>query len=137
MIGLEDILVAARTIYGEARGEEHGARVAVAHVIVNRWRKSMTEGTTRDSTIARVCYRDKQFSCWNANDPNFKAVQSVEIADEIFRDCMRSILFAIDAPTDLTEGALHYHDESISNPWPGHQPSLLMGRLYFYNTVPL
>ena len=136
IVALEDILIAAKTIYGESRGEDYPTKLAVAHVILNRWRRAQRAGTTKDSTIARVCYRDMQFSTWNANDPNFQAVQLADVMQEAFRDSMRAILEAVNQAHDPTGGALHYHDESIDNPWPEHNPSLISGRLLFYNTVP-
>ena len=34
---LEDVLLCARTVWGEARSEDQVGRRAVAHVMINRW----------------------------------------------------------------------------------------------------
>lgn len=51
------------TIIGEARGEPIEGQVAVANVILNR-------SKVRKLSIKDVCLQEKQFSCWNTNDPN-------------------------------------------------------------------
>jgi hypothetical protein len=57
----DDVDTLARTIYGEARGENMLGKRAVAHVILNRVKANSWWG----KTIAGVCRYKWQFSCWN------------------------------------------------------------------------
>ena len=81
MILLEDVLIAARTVYGEARGESLVGKKAVVHVLMNRVAKKIMDS---DSTIAQAALRFKQFSCWNENDPNRLLLQRVDVDDKDF-----------------------------------------------------
>lgn len=56
----------ALTIWGEARGESVEGQIAVANVIMNRWRNN----PEKYKSVKEVCFEPKQFSCWNDNDPN-------------------------------------------------------------------
>jgi len=60
---LTDSEILFLTLLGEARGEPIEGQVAVANVIMNR-------AKLRKQIIKVVCLSPKQFSCWNANDPN-------------------------------------------------------------------
>ena len=139
---LEDVLIASRTVYGEARGEPKNGKLAVAHVLINRWKR--TDGQfAKDDTLATTCLRHLQFSIWNAGDPNFVKIHQVQIDNDLFRECLRCVLEAIDEP-DFTSGSTHYH--TIAKPmfasdWPpvwaqGHVPVLTLGAHAFYNDIP-
>lgn len=56
------------TVWGEARGEPIGGRIAVCWVIRNR-------AEHRNQTIQTVCLARWQFSCWWGNDANALAVR--------------------------------------------------------------
>jgi N-acetylmuramoyl-L-alanine amidase len=115
-----DILVGALTIYGEARGDTQEGKVAVAHTIVNRckaqkwWGKGY--GDNPDHSIATVCLKPSQFSCWNDGDPNKKTLFDrraegfdLNIADKDFRACLKALIDAVDGFTvDHTKGSTHY-----------------------------
>jgi len=66
---LEDLIIAAKTLWGEARGDSVEGRLAVAHVFMNRWRSTGGQWA-KDDTLAKTCLRPWQFSAWNSNDPN-------------------------------------------------------------------
>lgn len=65
----------ALTLYGEARGESMLGKLAVAAVLRNRLYAGRW-GTT----YAAVCLASKQFSCWNAKDPNLPKLQRLHAA---------------------------------------------------------
>ena len=129
---LEDVLIGARTIYGEARGEPYEGMKAVAHVLINRWRFKQGD---RDHSIAAAALRWLQFSAWNENDPNRERLQAANLGDPKFRLALRAMLEAVDEK-DLTLGARHYHATTISPKWSaGHIPCVVIGNHAFFNTV--
>ncbi|KKN80693.1 hypothetical protein LCGC14_0327850 [marine sediment metagenome] len=138
MILLEDVLILARTVYGEARGEDDEGRRAVAHTPINRW-KSRSGQFARDDTLATACLRHRQFSAWDAGTPaqarNLDRMLTVTLNDPVFRACLAAALKALNEP-DFTGSAKHYHALSISPAWAkGHKPCFVTGNHAFYNDV--
>lgn len=132
MILLEDVLIAARTVYGEARNQSLVGKKAVAHVLQNRVNKTLMDS---DSTLAQASLRFKQFSCWNENDPNRLIIQRVSLDDPDFRNCLKCTLESIDE-VDFTNGATHYHNKDILPRWAvGHSPCFTEGDHLFYNDI--
>lgn len=132
---LEDVLIAARTVFGEARGEPYDGKKAVAHVLLNRW-KSDSGQFSKDDTLATACLRHVQFSAWSATDPNLAVMVAVDLNDKRFRECLRAMLEAFDEP-DLTDGATHYHRSTLSVYWSrGHEPVAEIGNHVFFNDIP-
>ena len=129
---LEDVLIGARTIFGEARGEPYEGMKAVAHVLINRWRFKQGD---RDHSVAAAALRWLQFSAWNENDPNRERLQAANLGDPKFRLALRAMLEAIDEK-DMTLGARHYHTTAISPKWAqGKMPCVIIGAHAFYNDV--
>lgn len=113
---LSDIEILGLTIIGEARGERIEGQVAVGSVIRNRLQSG------KNKTYHEVCLADKQFSCWNQNDPN-RAVL-VELAemlstgkfltDAYYKQCMFVAKGIVGWHImDNTAGSLHYLTNSI------------------------
>jgi hypothetical protein len=114
-----DILVATLTIHGEARGCTQAGRTAVAHTIINRARAASWWGKGvrpyADHSLAAVCLKPQQFSCWNTNDPNAKLLTTLRaeyrqaIQDHTCRAALKALIDALDgfAP-DETFGCTHY-----------------------------
>ena len=65
-ISRNDLIVMAKTMWGEARGEGYNGLVAVGWVIQNRCERGGWFG----NTIREVCLKPYQFSCWNNDDCN-------------------------------------------------------------------
>lgn len=138
MITPADIVIAARTIYGEARGESYEGKKAVAHVLINRTDHRRGDP---DHTLAATALRHRQFSAWNEGDANREKLQEIDVDDPVFRDCMRAILEALDEP-DPTKGSRHYMTvQRRARGWPGNwgekkTPVARIGNHLFYNDVP-
>lgn len=115
--------IAARTIFGEARGETADGKLAVMHVLLNR----LAAG--RWKTLAAVCMASKQFSCMNDGDPNRIKLFSVSAEDLVDE------YVAVDNPgDDLTLGAEYYYAVGIQPPpWVSAMAkTVVIGRHVFY-----
>lgn len=123
--------IAARTIYGEARGEGHAGMDAVAHVLLNRVKDGRWGKTLFD-----VCLAPWQFSCWNKADPNRAVMLALDDADPILEQCAESVSFAETNP-DPTGGAMWYYADTMSAPnWTvGATQTAHIGHHIFYRNV--
>lgn len=134
-----DIDTMARTIYGEARGESRAGQVAVAYVILNRasrpswWSRGAGPGIP-DDTIAAVCRRSAQFSCWNTTDPNLKKLLAASAADPVFAGCLSVVAEVLSGViSDPTGRADHYHHHAITAAWSkGVTPTAVIGNHKFF-----
>lgn len=128
----QDLDTLSRTIYGEARGEfiKFGVAplIAVANVILNRWRKKFAP------TIHAVCKSPYQFSCWNPGDPNLQEITKVDQKSIIFRKCCEVAQKVLSEEwPDLTDGCDHYHARSIKPYWAIYkEPKRIFGSHFFY-----
>lgn len=113
----KDIL--ARTLYGEARGEYKttglAAFIAVANVIANRVATPFKYG----KTYGDVCLKARQFSCWNAGDPNRLVIQRENLdQDALFRIAQKVAYHVMQGKwPDLTRGSDHYHAMNCTPYW--------------------
>ena len=134
---LEDVLLAARTVWLEGRGETYTGKRAIAHVLINR--TDYKKGDA-DHSLAATSLRHRQFSGWNENDPNRIKVQKANMDNKAFRECVRAVLQAIDEP-DFTNNSRHYMTKARRNRgWPRswgkpRTPIAKAGKHLFYNNV--
>lgn len=125
-----DFWFLAATIYGEARGEPWQGKVAVAWVIQNRL-KSRRWGNSYRSVVTAP----KQFSCWNASDPNYAVIQRANLEDAVFQSCVAAGAAAhFDLCNDPTDGALHYAASYIRPKW-ATDDFVKIGHHHFYRGV--
>ncbi len=132
----------ARTIWGEARGESEEGQVAAAWVMRNRvlaaqafiTRMKRAHPLFGDGTLLGACRAPRQFSAWNAEDPNRAKLLQVGFEDAAF--CRA---FAVAAQVcgglikDPTGGATHYHHHAIEPAWAkSMKPKALIGAHMFY-----
>ncbi|NRP73909.1 hypothetical protein ILFOPFJJ_04827 [Ensifer psoraleae] len=109
---LRDRIILARTLYGEARGEDPQGKRAVAAVVINRAKSKRWEGRS----IEAICLQRLQFSCWNANDPNRNIIKNKQPGkgDGIFDQCYAIAEQAVLGQLlDETDGATHFHADTI------------------------
>ncbi|WOI51976.1 cell wall hydrolase [Parvularcula sp. LCG005] len=105
----EDVDYMARTLWGEARGEDDAGMKAVAWVIRNR-----RDSGRFPSSIKGVVTQAWQFSTWNATDPNRAKMLAVTESDSQFRRAQSIAQLVLSGATpDPTGGAVHYANESI------------------------
>lgn len=116
----QDIDTAARTLWGECRGEPQAGQIAVAWVIRNRAERKRFAGALvgHAGAVDRVCKAKWQFSCWwDQQAPHLKALTADRL--EMQTDLVKGVLGGI--TPDPTNGADHYH--TIAKPgyadaWP-------------------
>ncbi len=127
--------VMARTLWGEARGENRIGMEAVACVIMNRVHLAQRRGGMWwGHDVFSVCQKPYQFSCWNKDDPNRPKLLAVTTADPRFRVAMdiarRAVTLGLN---DMTMGADHYHTRAVKPKWSkGRTPCALIGQHVFF-----
>jgi len=102
-----DVLLMAKTIVGEARGESWEGKLAVAHVIMNR----LKAGGWYGSTIPQVINKPYQFSCWNKKDINRAIASKPEKHpdESAWQECQAAAKLVYEGKVkDNTRGATHY-----------------------------
>jgi N-acetylmuramoyl-L-alanine amidase len=111
----QEIDILARTMYGEARGEDDKGKAAVAWVVRNRAERGGWWG----DDIAEVCLKPYQFSCWNQNDPNRKKIERLSArGNPLFQKCIDIASDVLRGKiSDLTKGANHYHAPHVKPSW--------------------
>lgn len=142
---LSDKEIVALTLWGEARGETHTGRAAIAHVIDNRVKaKRHSFGLTS----REVCLKRWQFSCWipEGGAANYQRV--IEAGRAIKRciplgpkllDCL-AIVDTLQTIPDLTCGATHYLTRELYDEKPpawtiGLTPCAAIGSHLFFTGV--
>ena len=126
---------AARTAWGEARGEGPAGKAAVAWVIRNRVKKGHW-GTT----LALVCAAPLQFSAWNAHDPNRLHCLGLAAGDTQLAEAYAAVdaVMALGQAADPTGGATHYFAEGTPRPsWADSgRFTVQIGHHLFFADVP-
>ena len=122
--------IMARTIWGEARGEGAAGMIAVACVILNRAARPGWWG----HDVVSVCLKRRQFSCWNADDPNRSKLLAVGEDDPQYRLALDVARRALAGELqDPTGGATHYHVKNIMPYWArAEEPVATIGNHMFY-----
>lgn len=126
-----------RTVYGEARGESLPGQVAVTWVILNRVKTDLGNDGKPDwwgEGVIGVCRKPRQFSCWNASDPNARIIELVKPGAPGTMEVIHAVTgVLIGRFLDPTGGATHYHASNIHPSWAeGQDPTARIGRHVFY-----
>ncbi|NHN93811.1 cell wall hydrolase [Acetobacter sicerae] len=127
--------IAARTAWGEARGDGPDGMHAVLNVIGNRVKQPSWWG----HDIAGVCQRPWQFSCWNSDDPNRAKLLAVTEQNAQFAIALKLAGFLVAGTlSDITHGADHYYSVHITPPlWANCQkPTAHIGDQLFFRLGP-
>src|SRR5690554_1214590 len=105
----------AKTIYGEARGENYESKLAVGWVIRNR-----VESKYYPDTYEEVITQRKQFSCWD--DHNYNAMQNA--TGKSWEDSKKAaeVVVSSDSSENPLSGITHYYSPNAMNP-PGSRPN--------------
>ena len=127
-----DLDIGARTVWAEARSDGIEGMAAVAFVICNRVMSKKWWG----NSIMSVCQFPKQFSCWNADDPNLPKLKALDMNSPEYLKAFGALAAVLIQSKDTTGGATHYHTRDISAYWSsGHKPCAEIGDHLFYNDI--
>lgn len=131
-----DLDLAARTLWGECRGESLEGQQAVAWVI--RTRASWEPVAWWGRTVAEVCLKPRQFTCWNLDCPERSKLINLETDDQEYLSLRAIVRAVMDGDVaDPTRGATHYHRVESPASWAeGHEPTVIIGRHAFYALGP-
>lgn len=134
-----DTRLLALTMWGEARSHGEKGMRAVGHVIMNR-----VEADKRKfggNTIEGVVKKDKQFSAWNENDSNRKAMMNImnlNTSSPDYKAWVQAQKIAKDIISgrskDPTGGALFYHTTGVKPFWSKNKkPHVQIANHVFYS----
>ena len=127
-----DLEILCKTLFGECRGEPKEGQIAVCCVIFNRYLSTKKHLTA--SSIAGVCQKPWQFSCWNPSDPNSQKLLNITFPS--VSKFMPIIGAALEG--DITKGSTHYCTKQVRNStaWAKNtEPCLIIGNHLFFNNV--
>lgn len=126
--------IAAATAYMEASNQGSIGVRAVMHVLFNRLQFVPKYG----SSIADICLKAWQFSCWNTADPNRHRLAILNDDNSILTDCFAAYDEVSAGSDDQTLGATHYIADGIAPPpWVVEATQTVkIGSHTFYKDVP-
>ena len=131
----EDCATLAKTVWGEARGEDWPGQIQIAHVVVNRLQSGAWFG---GKSITEVCRRPFQFSCWNEGDPNRARLDALTLDDPAYQRAMCAALTVIQGLALQTgEGVTHYYRDGSPVPdWAQGRPcAFAIGHHIFFRGI--
>lgn len=135
---MDDVLALARTLEGEAGNQGRQGKIAVASVILNRFKlKKWNAGKTIKETCL-FCVKGQpyhQFSCWNDFDPVYKRIKDLqpEGMKESFDIAQDVIAGRIQSNVGL---CTHYHTTKVAPKWSrGKLPAYKIGDHVFFDNV--
>lgn len=111
----------ARTIYGEARGQNYASKIAVAWIIRNRLAKGTWGSTYRSVVTARL-----QFTCWSKkHDPHgYEAIHNP--VGTPWEDCQKAAQEVMNAPAsaNVLPDALNYYSPTAQAQLHAQKPDV-------------
>jgi N-acetylmuramoyl-L-alanine amidase len=133
----EDCETLAKTVWGEARGEDWPGQIQIAQVVINRLKSGKWFG---GRSVTEVCRRPFQFSCWNADDPNRPLLARLTLDDPAYQRGMCAALHVIQglAPrTQMGAAVTHYYRDGMPVPdWAQGRPrAFAIGHHNFFRGI--
>jgi len=143
LIQTDDFIYLSLTIWGEARSTGEIGMRAVGHVIVNR--ANIGVQMYGGETIRGVATKDRQFSCWNDDDPNRDKMLNIdsiipESPDGVAWKVAQAVAVQIltGRSEDPTNGATMYHTARINPYWADdertEEVSRIAGHVFYIDT---
>jgi spore germination cell wall hydrolase CwlJ-like protein len=143
LVRTDDFIYLALTMWGEARSQGELGMRAIGHVIVNR--ATVGANMWGGDTIPGVALHDRQFSCWNQNDPNRERMLNIDQVNPATPDGQAwklAQVIAIQILTghsdDPTGGATMYHSTSVNPYWAAsernQETTRVAGHIFYVDT---
>ena len=131
MISINEVEVLAKTIWGEARGEDLAGMIAVGWTVKNR-----TLRRPWPDTYLKVCLQPWQFSVWNKTDANYPRLILGPADSNEFQIAMFVALgVTLGLIPDPTHGSDHYHHKRLDPFWAEEMAKTIeIGDHVFYNS---
>lgn len=105
-----ELVLLTATVYLEARGESRTGKIAVAYVIMNRYRNKRRF----PNTIQGVILQKYQFSSWN---DYWYYKKAFDPAIKVWEECLEAALVAyLGTEDDPTNGADHFWSPKYTTP---------------------
>lgn len=124
-----DEIILARMLFGETRSCSDLEKVAVAYTAINR----VNDGKKwNGETLKEVILCPKQYSCFDAKNPNRKELMDPEKYDKSsFEDCLQIARGILENKyQDPTNGATHYFNPELANPsWARSRSMKKIGKI--------
>ena len=131
-----DLVIAAKTLWGECRGEPENGQVAVGWVIRNRaaWRPHSWWGWTPSD----VCLKSEQFSCWNEGSVELPAMNGLRDGEPLYVSLKALAKSVFDGEVDdPTKGSTQYQRVGTGAWWSKNlEIAVLIGKHEFYRLTP-
>lgn len=108
-----DYKILEETIWGETRGESDLGKMAVVHVILNRY-YSNDNRFKNSKSISEICLKKKQFSCW-LNKFKMRHIKH-DVTYKHVKDIVHTAIKLYSLGIDYSNGALFYYSEIIDKP---------------------
>lgn len=136
-----DLDTLTRTAWGEARGETDEGIAAVCWTVKNRSTIALHDNNPKPywwgETVAEVCLKSYQYSCWLPSDPNRVKMMALSASNPEYLRCWaiaRCVLSGL--ILDPTGGATHYVSGSSMPAWAKERtPCVTIGHHVFFNDV--
>jgi spore germination cell wall hydrolase CwlJ-like protein len=143
----KEVLMLAKTIWGEARSDGEYGMYAVANVIKNRAESPLNKKRgyrLYGKGIQGVISKNKAFSAWNDGDPNREKMLTLDPAGsslsgrdlEAWKSALKIASDVVDGKKpDITKGATHYHTTSILPRWAsaGDKTGVIGSHIFYKN----
>ncbi len=133
----DDLLIFAKTLFGEAQHEGLKGMEAVASVIMNRLNHAKRKGDFWwGNTLSEICLKPFQFKCWNPAVSQMEELINPPWDSSVFQMALRVAQRAMNGfLSDPTNGATSYHDLDDNPAWSTTLvPSAEIGNRLFYAT---
>ncbi|CAB4190494.1 N-acetylmuramoyl-L-alanine amidase domain, partial [uncultured Caudovirales phage] len=137
---MADIIVAARNIITEGRGEDRAGQIAIANVAANRAMLQAKSGAAARGSMASQIVAPNQFS-WISSKPNRDAVAQAERTNSPAWVEAMAIASGVASGQigDNTKGSTFYHNDKVAPNWAKDQrmtPTASIGAHSFYSYQP-
>ncbi|PIN80356.1 hypothetical protein COV11_04180 [Candidatus Woesearchaeota archaeon CG10_big_fil_rev_8_21_14_0_10_30_7] len=110
-----DVILLARLLFGESRGENRALKIDIGYSVINRTGSNKWWG----NTLREVILKPVQYSCFNSNDSNYEDIKDPWNSEHesVWAECILVAKYVLENPNKKTNEATHYYSTIISEPY--------------------